>query len=140
MFLTYLQLIHHSFAEKSEASETLAAIRKAETAENILLLGEGWVAEEALAIGIYCALHHQWDFKSGVLEAINISGDSDSTGCIAGHILGVLNGENSIPEKWRKNLREYRIVSQIADDLHCHFEKNSEGQVTAEWWNKYPGY
>ena len=135
-----LDLVKVHLANIPKASETLAAIRKAETAENILLLGEGWVAEEALAIGIYCALHHQWDFKSGVLEAINISGDSDSAGCIAGHILGVLNGENAIPEKWRKKLREYRIVSQIADDLHCHFEENSEGQVTAEWWNKYPGY
>lgn len=37
---------------------------------------------------------------------------------IAGNILGVLNGENAIPEKWRKNLREYEIVRQIAEDLH----------------------
>ena len=123
-----------------DAAETLAAIRKARTASNIAELGEGWVAEEALAIGIYCALHHQWNFKAGVLKAINITGDSDSTGCITGHILGVLNGEKAIPERWRKNLREYNIVSQIADDLHTQFEENPDGHVTENWWRKYPGY
>ena len=123
-----------------DTSETLAAIRKARTARNIAELGEGWVAEEALAIGIYCALHHTWNFKAGVLEAINIAGDSDSTGSIAGNILGVLNGENAIPEKWRKNLREYKIVSQIADDLSVQFEASSDGHVTENWWQKYPGH
>ena len=33
--------------------------------------------------------------------------------------------ENGIPEKWRKNLREYAIVSQVADDLCTKFEENS---------------
>jgi ADP-ribosylglycohydrolase len=75
-----------------------------------------------------------------VLEAINIAGDSDSTGCVAGNILGVLNGENAIPERWRKNLREYNIVSQIADDLHQQIEENEYGYVTENWWQRYPGY
>ena len=72
--------------------------------------------------------------------AVNIDGDSDSTGAIAGNLLGVLNGEDAIPEKWRKNLREYAIVSQIADDLCVQFEANPDGHVTENWWNKYPGY
>ena len=135
-----LDLVEKHLESVPDAAETLAAIRKARTADTISESGEGWVAEEALSIGIYCALRHQWDFKTGVLEAINITGDSDSTGCIAGHILGVLNGEKAIPEKWRKNLREYNIVSQIADDLHTRFEENSAGHVTENWWQKYPGF
>ena len=135
-----LKLVEEHLEQFPEAAETLAAIRKAQTAGNISELGEGWVAEEALAIGIFCALHHQWNFKAGVLEAINITGDSDSTGCIAGHILGILNGESGIPEKWRKNLREYRIVSQIADDLHTGYETGEDGHVSRSWWEKYPGF
>ena len=135
-----LKLVEEHLEQFPEAAETLAAIRKAQTAKNISELGEGWVAEEALAIGIFCALHHQWNFKAGVLEAINITGDSDSTGCIAGHILGILNGENGIPEKWRKNLREYRIVSQVADDLHTGYETGEDGHVSRSWWEKYPGF
>ena len=135
-----LDLMEKHLKNIKEAAETLNAIRKARTANNITELGEGWVAEEALAIGIYCALRHTWNFKAGVLEAINITGDSDSTGCIAGHILGVLNGENAIPENWRKNLRELNIVSQMADDIHTRFEENSAGYITKNWWQKYPGY
>ena len=135
-----LDLVEKHLKNIPDAAETLAAIRKARTAKSIMQLGEGWVAEEALAIGIYCALHHTWNFKAGVLEAINIAGDSDSTGSIAGNILGVLNGENAIPEKWRKNLREYNIVSQIADDLSVQFEASSDGHVTENWWQKYPGH
>lgn len=107
-----------------DAGETLAAIRQARTAQTVFELGEGWIAEEALAIGIYCALKHPWNFEAGVLEAINISGDSDSTGSIAGNILGVMTGEDAIPPRWRTNLQEYRIVSELSEDLfqrlECH--------------------
>lgn len=135
-----LDLLEEFLQREPDAEETLRAIRKARSAENIAELGEGWVAEEALAIGIYCSLHHQWDFKSGVVKAVNITGDSDSTGAITGNILGVLNGEKGIPEKWRKNLREYDIVSEIADDLNTRFEAGADGHVTEFWWEKYPGF
>ena len=126
--------------DKPDAAETAAALKKARSAHSVSELGDGWVAEEALAIGVYCALKHPWDFRSGVLEAVNIDGDSDSTGAIAGNILGVLNGENAIPEKWRRGLREYDIVSQVADDLVTRFEAGPEGHVTEAWWEKYPGF
>ena len=135
-----LDLTQNHLRKIPEAAETLAAIEHARTAKNIRELGEGWIAEEALAIGIYCALRHEWDFKSGVQEAINITGDSDSTGAVAGNILGILNGEKAIPEKWRTNLREYSIVSQVADDLYQRFEENEEGLATEDWWGKYPGF
>lgn len=135
-----LEEVKNHLAPLAEAAETLAALRKAERASNIAELGEGWTAEEALAVGVYCALRHREDFKCGVLEAVNITGDSDSTGTIAGHILGVILGEKAIPEKWRTNLREYNIVSRIADDLHTRFEENADGHVTSSWWQKYPGF
>ena len=135
-----LDLVEKHLARISDATETLVAIRKAKTARYITELGEGWVAEEALAISIFCALRNEWDFASGVLEAINITGDSDSTGAITGNILGILNGESAIPEKWRKNLREYDIVSRMADDLHIKKETDANGWITENWWKKYPGF
>ncbi len=135
-----LDLLEEFLQKEAGAEETLSAICKARRANDIAELGEGWVAEEALAIGIYCALHNSWDFEKGVIEAINITGDSDSTGAIAGNILGVMNGEKNIPERWLKNLREYNIVSEIADDLHTRFESDADGHVTDSWWQKYPGF
>lgn len=135
-----LDLTERHLEQFPEAKETLDAIRKARRAKDITELGEGWVAEEALAIGIYCALKHTRDFKAGVLEAVNITGDSDSTGSIAGNILGALNGENAIPAEWRNKLREYSIVSKMADDLHRRCELDHNGEPTGKWWDKYPGF
>lgn len=135
-----LELVEQHLQTQEGTAETLAALRAARTVRTIAELGEGWVAEEALAISVRCALNHQREFEKGVLEAVNITGDSDSTGAITGNILGLINGEESIPEPWRQNLREYEIVSRIADDLFQKFDGDSQyGDATREWWEKYPG-
>ena len=136
---TALDLTEKYLLDIPEAAETLAAIRQARCAETITELGEGWVAEETLAISIFCALKHTWDFRAGVLEAVNINGDSDSTGAVTGNILGILNGENAIPGSWRTRLREYDIVSQVADDL-ADIAPESDGHFSSYWWDKYPGF
>lgn len=78
-----LKLVEKHLASITDAAETLAAIDKAGSAKSITELGEGWVAGEALAIGIYCALRHTWNFKEGVLEAINITGAKRQVGDIS---------------------------------------------------------
>ena len=87
--------------------------------DNIRLLGEGWVAEETLAISLYCALRHQDDFSAGVIAAVNHRGDSDSTGAVTGNILGALLGYEAIEEKWKKDLEIRDVILEMADDL-CH--------------------
>jgi len=133
-----LELVLQFLDGKPDAAETAAALRKAREAENVSELGEGWIAEEALAIGVHCALKHQREFREGILEAVNIDGDSDSTGAIAGNILGVLNGESAIPAEWRSRLREKEIVAQMADDLWKRFEADANGRATPNWRGKYP--
>lgn len=135
-----LDAVTGHLAGRGEARETLAALRKARTAERIDELGKGWVAEEALAIGVFCALRHPREFRSGVLAAVNISGDSDSTGSIAGNLLGVMLGESAIPPEWLSRLREQPLVSEIADDLFRRIERGPDGRVTEAWRKKYPGF
>lgn len=60
-------------------------------------LGEGWVAEEALAIAVYCSLMYQNDYRNGILVSVNHGGDSDTTGTITGAILGTIIGVHNIP-------------------------------------------
>jgi len=102
--------------------------------ESIKQMGEGWIAEEALAISVYCALCAENDFKKGVLMAVNHSGDSDSTGAITGNILGCLLGNSSIPEKWKEQLELKEIIQQLGVDLFIQFRNDRQ------WWNKYPGW
>lgn len=97
-------------------------------------IGEGWKAEEALAIGVYCALVARGDYARGVLLAVNHKGDSDSTGSITGNILGVMLGVEAIPTAWLNDLELSDVIIQVADDL-LDVPENPE-----RWWSKYPGW
>lgn len=88
--------------------------------ENIRALGGGWVGDEALAIAIYCSLRHSDDFSAALIAAVNHSGDSDSTGAVAGNILGAWLGYDAIEEKWKKNLELHRELVEMADNLSGH--------------------
>ncbi|WP_426003171.1 ADP-ribosylglycohydrolase family protein [Paenarthrobacter sp. NyZ202] len=85
-------------------------------------LGEGWVAEEALAVGLYAVLATagggpQEHFRAAVAVAINHSGDSDSTGSIAGNILGALYGEACLPPSWLDALEGRDVIEGMAARL-----------------------
>jgi len=87
--------------------------------------GKGWVAEEALGIGLYCALRFPEDFAAGVGAAVNISGDSDSTGAVCGAIMGAVLGASAIPAAWRRqvaNADELAALgarlAAVSDDHH----------------------
>ena len=101
-------------------------------------LGEGWVAEEALAIAIYCALKHEHDFEKAIIASVNHKGDSDSTGAVTGNILGARLGMNAIPEKYLKNLELKDILLEIADDLFRDCPNaEDEPERYESWVQKY---
>jgi ADP-ribosyl-[dinitrogen reductase] hydrolase len=97
--------------------------RKSFSTEILETLGAGWVAEEALAIGLYCALVADRDFRRGVLSAVNHSGDSDSTGAITGNIIGAESGTDGIPSEWLSDLELRELIEEVADDLLDQFHK-----------------
>jgi ADP-ribosylglycohydrolase len=101
-----------------------AAVRAAErgplSADAIGILGEGWTAEEALAIAVHCALAAD-GFRSGVLHAVNHGGDSDSTGAICGNLLGAALGAGAIDDDLLAGLEGRDVITQVADDLHDVF-------------------
>jgi ADP-ribosylglycohydrolase/protein-tyrosine phosphatase len=105
----------------------------APSAERVARLGEGWVAEEALAIGVYCALAAGEDFAAGVRLAVNHGGDSDSTGAIAGNLLGAALGASVIPQRWLDTLELRTEIETLADDMLIWFRDDGA------WWSKYPG-
>ena len=80
-------------------------------------LGEGWIAEEALAIAVYCALKES-DFKKALQLAVNHDGDSDSTGAICGNIIGAYGGIKVIPLDWLENLELKEFIVEIGEKMH----------------------
>ena len=96
--------------------------------ENIKELGEGWVADEATAIAVYCCLRHSDDFGDAVIAAVNHDGDSDSTGIIAGNIMGAHLGINSIPHYYTDHIEQKELLAEIANDLADGVPFNSSHQ------------
>lgn len=89
-------------------TDSLSAIHK---------LGEGWVAEETLAIAVYCALRYENDFDMAMRASVNHNGDSDSTGAVCGNILGAYIGYNAVPKKYKERLELHDLIVKVADYL-----------------------
>lgn len=127
-----------------DRAEALAGNRAADV-DNIRELGEGWVAEETLAISIYCALRYSDDFSGGIIAAVNHSGDSDSTGAVTGNILGAWLGCGAIEEKWTHTLELRKLLLEMADDLCCGCPLDTSHRGRDPLWVKkyvegrYPG-
>ncbi|MBD5385990.1 ADP-ribosylglycohydrolase family protein [bacterium] len=80
-------------------------------------IGGGWVAEETLAIALFSVLRHIDDFNACMICAVNHGGDSDSTGAVAGNILGAILGYTAIPQKFLTRLQLKDLLSDYADKL-----------------------
>lgn len=99
-------------------------------------LGEGWVAEETLAIAVYCSLKYQDDFDKAIRVSVNHNGDSDSTGAVTGNILGAYLGYQAIPQKFKNNLELHDIIIDIADDLHKDCPLSVYGENKDDIWKR----
>ncbi|MDE5840307.1 MAG: ADP-ribosylglycohydrolase family protein, partial [Muribaculaceae bacterium] len=104
--------------------------------EAILQLGEGWVAEETVAIAVFCVMRHIRDFEGCLTAAVNHDGDSDSTGAVAGNIIGAILGYTGIPEKFRKDLELHDLILSVADDL----AGNSDSTQMTERYSRHRPY
>ncbi|GIG71231.1 ADP-ribosylglycohydrolase family protein [Phytomonospora endophytica] len=89
-------------------------------------LGGGWIAEEALAMGVYAALRAEGDVRAGLILAVNHSGDSDSTGSIAGNLLGAMHGESALPAEWVAELEARDVIAQVGTDLGRNPEETAD--------------
>ena len=59
----------------------------------------GYVVD-TLTAGLWCLLTSK-DYPETVLKAVNLGGDTDTTGIVAGGLAGVYHGLDAVPERWR---------------------------------------
>ncbi|MFB9661468.1 ADP-ribosylglycohydrolase family protein [Glycomyces mayteni] len=76
-------------------------------------LGEGWVAEEALAIAVYCLLGTD-DVRDGLVASVSHGGDSDSTGAILGNLYGAAYGHAALPREWASQVEGREVIAALA--------------------------
>ena len=135
--LSRINGLHRSHEVHQAVVRALTETKRGQsTPAKVESLGSGWVAEEALAISLYCALTAN-SLEEGIILAVNHSGDSDSTGAITGNILGAIHGVSAIPQRWLGQLELRHEIEQVAVDLHRYFHDPSF-ESTDEDFRRYP--
>ena len=85
-------------------------------------LDNGSFALEALSLALFIFLKTPYDFKSVVINAVNsygyYGGDTDAIALLAGAFAGGYNGDEAIPENWKKGLKNYEEIVKLAERLY----------------------
>ena len=63
------------------------------------------------------ALDRSATFEEGLLLAVNLGDDADTTGAVYGQLAGALYTEVGIPSRWRRKLSHRDVIVRYADDL-----------------------
>ena len=100
-------------------------------------LGKGWAADEALAIGLLCALRHENDIAGAITFAANHCGDSNNTAAIAGTLVGARIGFNAIPDRFVDRLELVDVILELADDVTTDCPMYDWGPSNPVWEHKY---
>lgn len=102
-------------------------------------LGDGWIAEEAAAIAAWCVLTTDDPIEALAL-AVNIDGDSDTTGSLVGQLYGAALGPGWIPQSWLNQLELRSVIDQLASDAVESLALNQGGQNLERFGERYPGW
>ncbi len=69
-----------------------------------------------LEASFWCFLNSD-SYEETVLRAVNLGGDTDTTGAIAGGLAGIYYGIDNIPQKWIDNLVRVKDIKDLAERL-----------------------
>ncbi|HJV44562.1 MAG TPA: ADP-ribosylglycohydrolase family protein [Bacillota bacterium] len=78
--------------------------------------GTGYVVDSIEAA--FWAFYHGRDFSEGLLLAVNLGNDADTTGAIYGQLAGTYYGYEAIPAHWIDALVDKERIDQMAKDLY----------------------
>jgi len=117
--LPALELETHNQA--GDFDQTLARLEEALEMDSqdaaLTHIGEGWVAEEAVLMALYCFLKSPDDFVATVRSGANTQGDSDSIASIAGGLSGAYLGVEALPAAWINRLEKSEYLGDVARRL-----------------------
>ena len=77
------------------------------------IYSSGYVVD-SLEAAIWCVLTTN-DYKSCVLKAVNLGGDTDTIAAIAGGLAGALYGYDSIPKEWLNTLLRKDFIEALCE-------------------------
>ena len=97
---------------------------------NIAELPEASIESEGrtlptLEASLWCFMNHD-DYKSTVLEAVNLGEDTDTIGAVAGGLAGIYYGINNIPQDWLNKLQKVDYINNLCGDFDKALAKSKK--------------
>jgi ADP-ribosyl-[dinitrogen reductase] hydrolase len=85
------------------------------------ILSSGYVLD-SLQASLWCFLNSD-SYEETVLKAVNLGGDTDTTGAIAGGLAGIYYGIENIPEKWINVLARKNDIDDLCERLSAKLKE-----------------
>ena len=90
------------------------------------ILDDDWIGEirsggyviDSLESTIYC-LKNTSNYKDAVLKAVNLGGDTDTTGAICGGLAGIYYGYDAIPIDWIESIPHIDKVNSLCEKFEA---------------------
>jgi ADP-ribosylglycohydrolase len=73
---------------------------------------------QTLEASIWCLLTTN-TYEDAVLKAVNLGGDTDTTGAVTGGLAGLLYGFDNIPSNWIKQIARKDDIENLAERLNA---------------------
>lgn len=86
------------------------------TKENIDNIPSYGYVMNTLKASMYCFLTTD-NYTDATLMAVNLGNDSDTTAAVTGGLAGLYYGFDSIPEKWRNEVKKSKNIKDLCDRL-----------------------
>jgi ADP-ribosyl-[dinitrogen reductase] hydrolase len=74
-------------------------------------------AVDTLEAALWCVARAA-DFEEAIIAAVNLGGDTDTIGAVAGQVAGAVFGASAIPRRWREALHAAARIEELALELH----------------------
>jgi ADP-ribosylglycohydrolase len=79
--------------------------------------GKGFILN-ALEAALWAFYNDEDSFEKGVLLAVNLGDDTDTTAAIYGQLAGAVYGIDGIPQRWRDRLFQTNFLITLANGLY----------------------
>lgn len=134
-------LSHHFYSEhkswfgKNELNPEILAIAqgsfKREGGDMSGIQGTGHVVK-SLQAALWAFDKDENSFEKGVLNAVNLGDDTDTTAAIYGQLAGAYYGANRIPSEWRSKLYAKGLISCLAEWLYVLGSNNTREEPSQD--------
>jgi ADP-ribosyl-[dinitrogen reductase] hydrolase len=95
----------------------LALLRADHKIRNRSAISSAPRAPDTLDAALWCLARAE-SFEQTVIEAVNLGGDTDTIGAVAGQLAGAVYGASAIPRRWREGLHSADRIAALAHRLH----------------------